>query len=79
MISNVVVIGLLSDHASLRRLQLLWYDNSGVYAIIFLLSFNEKGQPTIADCPYLKFMVEIDPPTLNPCLLTHLLLMDLRN
>jgi len=58
-ISNVWVMGLLRDHASLRKLQLFRNDNSGVDAIVFTSSpETKKGQPKLIDCPWLRFMAD---------------------
>ena len=69
-ISNVLVMGLLRDHASLLKVALPFCLNSGVYAIVFI-SFPEtkKRQPKLIDCPWLKFMT--DSSTYNKTLLNR--------
>ena len=69
-ISNVWVMGLLRDHASLLKVALPSCDNSGVYAMIcspFLK--RKKGQPKLIDCLWLRFMT--DSSTYNKTLVNR--------
>ena len=47
-VSSVEVMGLLRNHASLRRLQLFSYESVGVYAMM-LISFREAKKKEAAD------------------------------